>query len=56
VSVAITANVAQSTEEAAMQAKGIDPLRLRDEQEIQAESTVTESPSGRREEGGARAG
>ena len=56
VSVAITANVAQSTEEAAMQAKGIDPLRLRDEQEIQAELIVTESPSGRREEGGARAG
>jgi len=56
VSVAITANVAQSTEEAQMQTKGIDPLRLRDEQEIQAELIVTESPSGRREEGGARAG
>ena len=55
VSVAITANVAQSTEEAAMQAKGIDPLRLRDEQEIQAELIVTESPSGRREEGRTRA-
>src|SRR5215472_4165129 len=36
ISVAITANVAQSAEEAAMQAKGIDPLRLRDEDETQA--------------------
>jgi large subunit ribosomal protein L9 len=33
VSVGITANVAQSAEEAEMQAKGIDPLRLRDEEE-----------------------
>src|SRR6201993_3670758 len=56
VSVAITANVAQSAEEAEMQAKGIDPLRRRDEEETQAKSIVTESPSGRREEGGARAG
>jgi len=56
VSVAITANVAQSAEEADMQAKGIDPLRLRDEEETQAELVVTESPSGRREEGGTRAG
>jgi large subunit ribosomal protein L9 len=55
VSVGITANVAQSTEEAEMQAKGIDPLRLRDEEETQAELIVTESPSGRREEGGTRA-
>ncbi len=38
VSVGITANVAQSAEEAEMQAKGIDPLRLRDEEEFQAES------------------
>jgi hypothetical protein len=36
VSVGITANVAQSAEEAEMQAKGIDPLRLRDEDETQA--------------------
>ena len=36
VSVAITANVARSAEEAEMQAKGIDPLRLRDEDETQA--------------------
>ena len=55
-SVAITANVAQSTEEAEMQAKGIDPLRLRDEEQAQAELIVTESPSGRREEGDTRAG
>ena len=33
VSVTITANVAQSAEEADMQAKGIDPLRRRDEEE-----------------------
>jgi large subunit ribosomal protein L9 len=33
VSVIITANVAQSTEEAEMQAKGIDPLRAREEEE-----------------------
>ena len=56
VSVLITANVAQSTEEAEMQAKGIDPLRLRDEEETQAELIVAESPSGRREEGKTRAG
>ena len=37
VSVAVTANVAQSTEEAAMQARGIDPLRLADEDEIEDE-------------------
>ena len=56
VSVLITANVAQSTEEAEMQAKGIDPLRLRDEEETRAELIVTESPSGRREEGRTRVG
>ena len=56
VSVAITANVAQSAEEAEMQAKGIDPLRLRDEEETGAELVVTENPSGRREDGGPRAG
>ena len=33
VSVTVTANVAQSAEEAEMQAKGIDPLRLRDEED-----------------------
>src|SRR6516165_6127643 len=52
----ITANVAQSTEEAEMQAKGIDPLRLRDEEETQAEPADPERPSGRREEGETRAG
>jgi len=56
VSVAITANVAQSAEEAEMQAKGIDPLRLRDEDETGTETVVTENPSGRREDGGPRAG
>jgi large subunit ribosomal protein L9 len=41
VAVSITANVAQSAEEAAMQAKGIDPLRRRDEDEDAAiEPTV----------------
>jgi len=33
VSLTVTANVAQSAEEAQMQAKGIDPLRLREEEE-----------------------
>src|SRR5215469_11674458 len=33
VSVGVTANVAQSAEEAAMQARGIDPLRLAEEDE-----------------------
>ncbi len=35
VSVTISANVAQSLEEAAMQARGIDPLRMADEDEIE---------------------
>jgi large subunit ribosomal protein L9 len=55
VSVAITANVAQSAEEAEMQAKGIDPLRLRDEEETGVELVATENLPGRREEGGPRA-
>src|SRR5215470_9630591 len=54
VSVGITANVAQSAEEAAMQAKGIDPLRLRDEDETEAEVAVTDGPSGQQQEGGSR--
>jgi large subunit ribosomal protein L9 len=42
VSVTVSANVAQSAEEARMQAKGIDPLRLRDdEEEIQDETAET---------------
>ena len=56
VSVAITANVAQSAEEAELHARGIDPLHRRDEEETRAEVIVTESPSGQREEGRARAG
>jgi large subunit ribosomal protein L9 len=44
VSVTITANVAQSAEEAAMQAKGIDPLRVRDEDDTEAEVAVTDNP------------
>jgi large subunit ribosomal protein L9 len=43
VSVMITANVAQSAEEAEMQAKGIDPLRLRDEEEGEGDLAATES-------------
>jgi large subunit ribosomal protein L9 len=39
VSVTVTANVAQSAEEADMQARGIDPLRLADEDEIDEEPT-----------------
>src|SRR6516225_10214387 len=38
VSVAITANVAQSLEEAAMQARGIDPLRMADEDETERDA------------------
>jgi large subunit ribosomal protein L9 len=45
VSVMITANVAQSAEEAAMQAKGIDPLRLRDEDDTDAGPAAAESPT-----------
>ena len=43
VSVTITANVAQSAEEAEMQAKGIDPLRLRDEEEEEARAAAAQS-------------
>ena len=45
VSVTVTANVAQSAEEAEMQAKGIDPLRLRDEEDEER----PEAPEARRE-------
>ena len=46
VSVMITANVAQSAEEAEMQAKGIDPLRAREEEEEVAQAAPQEeSPS-----------
>jgi large subunit ribosomal protein L9 len=37
VAITVTANVAQSTEEAEMQAKGIDPLRLREEEDQEAQ-------------------
>jgi large subunit ribosomal protein L9 len=40
VSVTVTANVAQSVEGAAMQARGIDPLRIVDEDEIEDERPV----------------
>ena len=56
VSVGITANVAQSAEGAEMQAKGIDPLRLRDEDDVQTESSGSETPSSGRREEEARAG
>jgi large subunit ribosomal protein L9 len=56
VSVGISANVAQSAEEAEMQAKGIDPLRLRDEDDVQTESSGSETPSRRRREEESRAG
>ena len=45
VSVTVTANVAQSAEEADMQAKGIDPLRRRDEEDEEAERTVEARPA-----------
>jgi large subunit ribosomal protein L9 len=61
VSVTITANIAQSAEEADMQAKGIDPLRRRDEEEEdtarseEAPTASTASPPDRaRREAGAR--
>ena len=56
VSVMITANVAQSAEEAAMQAKGIDPLRVRDEDDSHDEPAATESPNRRPSPAGTRAG
>jgi large subunit ribosomal protein L9 len=46
VSVTITANVAQSAEEANMQARGIDPLRMRDEDEAEAETAEPAATSG----------
>ena len=44
VSVMITANVAQSTEEADMQARGIDPLRQREEEEEEAAAAIGGEP------------
>ncbi len=43
VSVTVTANVAQSAEEAAMQARGINPLRLADEDEFDDERAAPTS-------------
>jgi large subunit ribosomal protein L9 len=61
VSVTVTANVAQSAEEAEMQAKGIDPLRLREEEEeeagtvaSQANASSSQPPPRERGEEGAR--
>jgi len=45
VSVTITANVAQSAEGADMQAKGIDPLRRRDEEEEEEVARAQETPA-----------
>jgi large subunit ribosomal protein L9 len=43
VSVTVTANVAQSAEEAQMQAKGLDPLRVREEEEEEGERQAAEA-------------
>ena len=43
VSVMVTANVAQSAEEAAMQARGIDPLRLAEEDDFDDDRTAPTS-------------
>jgi large subunit ribosomal protein L9 len=45
VSVTVTANVAQSAEEAQMQAKGIDPLRMREEEEEERQDATGETGS-----------
>jgi large subunit ribosomal protein L9 len=45
VSVTVTANVAQSAEEAEMQAKGIDPLRRRDEEEEEERARGEAAPA-----------
>ena len=49
VSVTVTANVAQSAEEAEMQAKGIDPLRAREQEEEEAETAPPEESSSPRD-------
>jgi large subunit ribosomal protein L9 len=45
VSVTVSANVAQSAEEAAMQARGIDPLRMADEDEGEEEAARPAPPA-----------
>lgn len=49
VSVTVTANVAQSAEEAEMQARGIDPLRAREEEEEEAQAAPSEESPAPRE-------
>lgn len=44
VSVSITVNVAQSAEEAEMQAKGVDPLKLAQQAAVREAATEAESP------------
>jgi large subunit ribosomal protein L9 len=43
VSVTVTANVAQSVDEAQMQARGIDPLRVREVEEEERQGTAAET-------------
>jgi large subunit ribosomal protein L9 len=45
VTVTVTANIAQSAEEAELRAKGIDPMRLRDADEAEAEGGAIEPPA-----------
>lgn len=51
VSVQITVNVAQSVEEAEMQAKGIDPVRLAQEQVTREAEEAAAAPAGEEAEG-----
>lgn len=46
VSVTVTANVAQSAEEAELRAKGFDPMRLREADEARAEGEAAASAAG----------
>jgi large subunit ribosomal protein L9 len=43
VSVTVTANVAQSADEAQMQARGIDPLRMREDEENERQGATAET-------------
>jgi large subunit ribosomal protein L9 len=52
ISVTVSANVAQSLEEAAMQARGIDPLRMADEDEIDG-TAIEQAPAAGAAAGGA---
>jgi large subunit ribosomal protein L9 len=53
VSVTVTVNVAQSPEEAEMQAKGVDPLRLAQEAAAREAAAATEAASAPAPDGGA---